>query len=200
MSNEITVKIKCSIKEIRQRLENDNFKIIEKFYVHDKYFIPNTLNIQNLTSREILSNAILLRNFDEEMPTRKQYKFTFKRKQIDKDGTILKQDKVECEIADVEDGEKFLKSIGYTEIINIKENDVVYEKEGLKIAVIDIENGNQLIEVETIDENKELDTIEKIIQKIEKLNIPIDKSNYFVKKAEIELEKCRRVGICQISI
>ena len=200
MSNEITVKIKCSIKEIRQRLENDNFKIIEKFYVHDKYFIPNTLNIQNLISREILSNAILLRNFDEEIPTRKQYKFTFKRKQIDKDGTILKQDKVECETADVEDGEKFLKSIGYTEIINIKENDVVYEKEGLKIAVIDIENGNQLIEVETIDENKELDTIEKIIQKIEKLNIPIDKSNYFVKKAEIELEKCRRVGICQISI
>ena len=72
MSNEITVKIKCSIKEIGQRLENYNFKIIEKFYVHDKYFIPNTLNIQNLISREILSNAILLRNFDEEIPTRKQ--------------------------------------------------------------------------------------------------------------------------------
>lgn len=189
MSNEITVKLKCNIEEISEILENNNFTVVEKFYLHDKYFIPKALKLQNLTSREILSKAILLRNFDEEIPNRKQYKLTFKRKKIDKDGTILKQDKVECEITNIEDGENFLKSIGYIEIINIKENDIVYEKEGLKIAVIDIENGDKLIEVETVDDNKELDTIEKLKQKIEKLNIPIVKSNYFVKKAEIELEK-----------
>ena len=98
MGNEITVKLKCRIKEISKILENKNFKIIEKFYLHDRYFIPKTLNLNNLTSREILSKAILLRNFDEEIPNKKQYKLTFKRKQIDKNGTILKQDKVECEI------------------------------------------------------------------------------------------------------
>lgn len=170
-------------------METNNFEINEEFYLHDKYFIPKALKLQNLIIREILSKAILLRNFDEEIPNRKQYKLTFKTKQIDKDGMILKQDKVECEIASIEDVEKFLKSIGYHEIINIKENDVVYEKEGLKIAIIEIENGDKLIEVETVDGNKELDTIEKIIQKLEYLNIPVDKSNYFVKKAEIELEK-----------
>lgn len=189
MSNEITVKLKCNIEEISEILENNNFTVVEKFYLHDKYFIPKVLNLQNLTSRDILSKAILLRNFDEEIPNRKQYKFTFKRKQIDNDGTILKQDKVECEIANIEDGEKFLKAIGYTEIINIKEHDIVYEKNGLKITLIDIENGDKLIEVETVDDNEELDTIEKVKQKIEKLNIAIDESNYFVKKAEIELEK-----------
>lgn len=189
MSNEITVKLKCNIEEISEILENNNFTVVEKFYLHDKYFIPKALKIQNLTSREILSKAILLRNFDEEIPNRKQYKLTFKTKKIDKDGTILKQDKVECEIASIEDVEKFLKSIGYHEIINIKENDVVYEKEGLKIAIIEIENGDKLIEVETVDDNEKLDTIEKLKQKIEKLNIPIDESNYFVKKAEMELEK-----------
>lgn len=189
MSNEITVKLKCNIEEISEILENNNFTVVEKFYLHDKYFIPKALKLQNLTSREILSKAILLRNFDEEIPNRKQYKLTFKTKKIDKDGMILKQDKVECEIASIEDGEKFLKSIGYHEIINIKENDVVYEKEGLKIAIIEIENGDKLIEVETVDDNEKFDTIEKLKQKIEKLNIPIDKSNYFVKKAEKELEK-----------
>ena len=189
MSNEITEKLKCNIEEISEKLEKNNFTVVEKFYLHDKYFIHKALNLKNLTSREILSKAILLRNFDEEIPNIKQYKFTFKRKQIDNDGTILKQDKVECEIANIEDGEKFLKAIGYTEIINIKEHDIVYEKNGLKIALIDIENGDKLIEVETVDDNKELDTIEKVKQKIEKLNIPIDESNYFVKKAEIKLEK-----------
>ena len=147
MGNEITVKLKCRIKEISKILENKNFKIIEKFYLHDRYFIPKTLNLNNLTSREILSKAILLRNFDEEIPNKKQYKLTFKRKQIDKNGTILKQDKVECEILNIEDGENFVKAIGYTEIMNIKENDIVYEKNGLRIAIIDIQNGDKLIEI-----------------------------------------------------
>lgn len=189
MENEITVKLKCTIEEISKILENNDFKIIEKFYLHDKYFIPKVLNLNNLTSREILSNAILLRNFDEEIPNRKQYKLTFKRKQIDKNGTILEQDKIECEILNIEDGVKFLNSIGYIEIMEIKEFDLVYEKQGLKIAIKDIENGDKLIEIETAKNNIELDTIEKIIKRIEELNIPVDKSNYFVKKAEIELEK-----------
>ena len=73
--------------------------------------------------------------------------------------------------------------------MEINEFDLVFEKKGLKIAIKDIENGDQLLEIETVKDNIELDTIEKIIQKIEELKIPIDKNNYFVKKAEIELEK-----------
>ena len=78
MSNEITVKLKCNIEEISEKLEKNNFTVVEKFYLHDKYFIHKALNLKNLTSREILSKAILLRNFDEEIPNIKQYKFTFK--------------------------------------------------------------------------------------------------------------------------
>ena len=189
MSNEITVKIKCSVNQLINQLENENFKIIEKFYLQDKYFIPKGMNTKEHTSREILSNAILLRNFDEELPRRKQYKMTFKRKQIDKKGNITQQEKAECEILNIEDGKKFLNSIGYIEIMEINEFDLVFEKKGLKIAIKDIENGDQLLEIETVKDNIELDTIEKIIQKIEELKISIDKSNYFVKKAEIELEK-----------
>lgn len=189
MSNEITVKIKCSVNQLINQLENENFKIIEKFYLQDKYFIPKGMNTKEHTSREILSNAILLRNFDEELPRRKQYKMTFKRKQIDKKGNITQQEKAECEILNIEDGKKFLNSIGYIEIMEINEFDLVFEKKGLKIAIKDIENGDQLLEIETVKDNIELDTIEKIIQKIEELKIPIDKNNYFVKKAEIELEK-----------
>ena len=189
MSNEITVKIKCNINQIRNKLEKEDFKIVEKFYLQDKYFIPKGIDTKEHTSREILSNAILLRKFDEDLPKRKQYKMTFKRKQIDKNGNITKQEKTECEILNIEDGKKFLNSIGYIEIMEINEFDLVFEKQGLKIAIKDIENGDQLLEIETVKDNTELDTIEKIIQKIEELNIPIDKSNYFVKKAEIELEK-----------
>ena len=73
--------------------------------------------------------------------------------------------------------------------MNIKENDIIYEKDGLQIAVKDIENGEQLIEVEIVKENYQLDTIEKLKEKINELQIPIYTNDYFIKKAEIELAK-----------
>lgn len=127
--------------------------------------------------------------FSTYMPIAKICKLTYKRKQIDENGIILKQEKIDCEVVNFEDGKKFINAIGYKELMNIKENNVVYEKDDLKIAVKEIKNGDNLIEVETVDDNEKLNTIDKIIQKIEELQIPICTNNYFIKKAEIELKK-----------
>ena len=78
---------------------------------------------------------------------------------------------------------KLLQSIGYKKIMNIKEDDIVYEKDGFELAIKDIKNGEKLIEIETED-NEELNTIDKLISKIDKIDIPIYKDSYFVKKAE----------------
>lgn len=189
MSNEITVKLICSIKELCNLLENKNFKIVEKYILDDTYFIPRELNLKSMSHREILSRAILLRDITEFIPERKVIKLTFKNKQIDEKGNILKQSKVDCEILNVETGKALIEAIGYDKLMNIKENDIVYEKNELKIAIKDIKDGDQLIEVETVNGNSELDTIDKIKQKIKELEIPIDTNDYFIKKAEIELSK-----------
>ena len=70
----------------------------------------------------------------------------------------------------------------------IKEDDVVYEKDGFQLAIKDISNGDKLIEVET-NANDEFDSVEKLINRVNQLDIPIYTDNYFVKKAEIELNK-----------
>ena len=90
------------------------------------------------------------------------------------------------EIESIEDAKKLLQAIGYREIMNIKENDTEYRKDGLQLAIKDIINGDKLIEIE---ENEKYDTIEKIIKELEKQDIPIFTDNYFVKKAEVELNK-----------
>ncbi len=189
MSNEITVKLKCSIENFCEILQNKKFKLVEKYLLNDTYFIPKNLNISKLTPREILSNAVLLRDINDYMLNTKICKFTFKNKQINEDGIILNQENIDCDIVSIEQGQKFIKSIGYKELMNIKENDTVYEKDSLKIAIKDVINGDNLIEVETVDNNIELNTIEKIISKINELNIPIYTNDYFIKKAEIELKK-----------
>ena len=73
--------------------------------------------------------------------------------------------------------------------MNIKESDIVYRRKDFEIAIKDIENGDNLIEVETVSNNVNIDTIEKLKTQIIDLQIPVDTSNFFVKKAEIELDK-----------
>ena len=41
----------------------------------------------------------------------------------------------------------------------------------------------------SLKKSEELNTIDKLIKKINEINIPIYTDNYFVKKAEIDLDK-----------
>ena len=58
--------------------------------------------------------------------------------------------------------------------MTIKEKDIVYEKDYLKLAIKDIENGENLIEIETIEDNLDFDTTDKLIKKINEFKIPIN--------------------------
>ena len=185
-SNEITVKIKGNLKEFYRNLEEKGFRKILEFSMDDTYFIPEDLDITNMSTRKILSKAILVRNIVSDSKTTKN--ITFKMKNFDKKGNILSQKAVCCDVLNIKDAMRLLNAIGYKKIMNIKENDIVYEKDGLQLAIKDIKNGHNLIEIETEDNDK-LNTIDKLIQKINKLDIPIYTDNYFVKKAEIELDK-----------
>ena len=187
-NNEITLKIKCELNEFYEIMKKKGFKVINKFRLDDTYFIPKDLKLNKTNIRYILSKAVLVRDITDEISDEKTKLITFKIKEFDENGKILNQESVNCKIYDIEDAKKLLKAIGYKEIMNIIEDDVVYEKEGFEIAVKDIKNGDNLIEIETTD-NDELDTIEKLIKKVNELEIPIYTDNYFVKKAEVELEK-----------
>lgn len=185
-NNEITVKIKCELNDLYKILERKGFEGVERFSMDDTYFIPNTLDLKTMETRDILSKAILVRYIKENNKERKI--ITFKIKKFDEAGNILNQEAINCDVLEIEDAKKLLRVIGYKEIMNIKENDIVYQKDNLQLAIKDIENGDNLIEVETED-IEELNTIEKLIEKINEIKIPIYTENYFVKKAEIELNK-----------
>lgn len=190
-NNEITVKIKCNLDELYNILEKKDFKIVDKFSMDDAYLVPNEIDLDKINSREILMQAVLVRDITGKISNRRTKKMTFKIKNFDEYGNILSQSAVNCDILNTDDAKKLLNAIGYQEIMNIKENDIVYEKDGLQLAIKDIENGDNLIEIETT-ESADLNTIEKLIKKINGIEIPIYTDNYFVKKAEIELDKILR--------
>lgn len=187
-SNEITVKIKVKLDKFYKLVEEKGFKVVNKFSMDDTYFIPKILKLETMSTREILSKAVLIRDIKSGISDRITKKITFKIKNFDECGNILSQESINCDILNIEDAKKLLRAIGYKEIMNIKEDDVVYEKDGFELAIKDINNGDKLIEIET-EENNDFDTIEKLIKKVNELEIPIYTDNYFVKKAEIELDK-----------
>ena len=187
-SNEITIKIKCELNEFYKILEKKGFKIIHRFSMDDVFFVPETLNLKKMTIRDILAKAILVRDIIGKNSGKRTKKLTFKIKNFDESGNILNQESINCEIVDIDDAKMFLKSIGYKEIMEIYEDDIVYEKDGFEIAIKDIRNGDNLFEIETSD-REEYNTIDKLIKKINELELPIYTDNYFVKKAEEQLQK-----------
>ena len=72
--------------------------------------------------------------------------------------------------------------------MNIKEYNTVYCKENFELAIKEILNGDILIEVET-EENTNYNTIDKLKNVITNLEIPIQPNEFFIKKAEVELDK-----------
>lgn len=194
MSNEITVRITCTLQEMCNILKNKGFSIVDKYNLEDIYYTKKDVHISKENAREILKKCVLIRKVTQFIPQdfKKSYtelKLTLKNKQIDNDGTIIKQEKIECKIKDTEQGKEFIKALEYKELMTIKEKDIVYEKDHLKLAIKDIENGENLIEIETIEDNSDFDTTDKLIKKINELKIPINTEDYYVKKAEIELKK-----------
>ena len=194
MSNEITVRIKCSLDEMYNILKNKGFNIVDKYNLEDIYYIKRDCDVKKHQISKLLERYILIRKITQFVPSNfiDSYNINLlvlKNKDIALDGTIKNQQKKECEIQSIEQGKEFIETLGYKQLIVIREKTLVYGKGELKLAIKDIENGENLIEIETVENFPELDSIEKIKQKINELQIPIDTNDYFVKKAEIELKK-----------
>ena len=131
-----------------------------------------------------MSKAVIVRNIDNDGKI--VNKITFKKKIINEKGEIVSQTATSCEVLDYTEGIRLFEELGYYEIMNIIEDDSIYYNDKIELAIKDIYNGDLLIEIET---NKNIQTIEELKGRIERLEIPFEKDNYFVKKAEERLWK-----------
>ena len=182
--NEITIKVTCSNDELIKHLTNKGFIEGRKFTLDDYYLVPKNINIEKLTTREILAKAVIIRYIVDDGKIIQ--KITFKKKNINDKGEILNQKATNCDILDIKEGINLFNELGYYEIMNIKESDVIYYKDKIELALKFIENSNTLIEIET---NDNFDTIDKLKKLVNEIEIPIEQGAYFVKKAEDELNK-----------
>ena len=123
--NEITMKVNCGISELCKILEDKGFKVVDRFTMNDIFMIPNTLKskIKELTSREILKNAILIRDIENQFKENRNKKITFKKKEFNKSGDILSQESINCDIFNIDEAVNFLQAFGCLTYIAVRKSE-----------------------------------------------------------------------------
>lgn len=186
--NEITVETVCSIQELNNLLEKLEFKVMEEYDVFDIYMLDKNYN-NTENKLELLKHCILIRDIvgkDEETK-----KITYKYKEYNEKEEIVKQGKSDCEILDIEEAKNLFEALNYEELIRINDHIIVYSNNIDELAVQVVNNKHIYIEIEEKCNyiNKKYNSLDEMKNVVSKYKIPIKEENYFVKKAEIELEE-----------
>lgn len=193
METEITVLVKSDYEVLKRELEKNEFQIKKKYELKDIYMIDKDIDLSKLSKLEILKKCILVRdvvNIKKEL--------LYKYKKYDVNGDILEQGKVECPVIDKEKAIGFMESINYKKLFNIYDRCIVYANKETELVVQLVNDKYIFIEMESECEHikRKYNSVEELKNDINRYNLPIDNSNYFVKKAELILSENISSSIC----
>lgn len=186
--NEITVEVDCSLEELQNILNANNFEEKNEYDVTDIYMYNKSVSKNDKSSLEILSNCVLLRNivFKDSILNLVTYKY----KEYNDKEEVVKQGKIDCKIEDINQARELFLAINYEDLIKINDHLIVYSngEDELKLELVN--DKHIYIEIEDkcdyIDKNYSIDEMKNVISKY---NIPFKDNNYFAKKALDELEE-----------
>ena len=183
---EITVLVKSSYVDLKKELEKNGFEIKEEFELKDNYMVHNGVNLLNLSKLEILQNCILVRDI---VSIKKE--LLYKYKKYGDNGDILEQGKIECPITDIDKAIEFMGAINYRTILNIYSKCIVYANKESELVVQLVNHKYIFIEMESECRyiERKYESVEELKNDLNRYLLPIDTSNYFVKKAELLLDE-----------
>lgn len=186
IETEITVLVNSSYDDLKNELEKNGFKIKEEYELKDCYMINDDIDLSQLSKLEILQKCILVRdivNIKKEL--------LYKYKKYASNGDIIEQGKVECPVFDIDKAINFMKSINYKELFKIYDKCIVYANEETELIVQLVNDKYIFIEMEAECEhiNRRYNSIDELKEDLNRYNLPINNSNYFVKKAELILDE-----------
>lgn len=188
---EITVRVKEPLDKAIIKLEKLGFKNIRESNVDDVYMtqLKDKLNKENI--QYILSNSVLLRYLNVNGKEFK--KISYKNKIYD-NGNVISEKKVNVECNSLESAKQLFECLNFEELVEVKYNVLVMEKNGIELAFQYGDDIGVLIEYENKNDfsNKTNEEIrlekENMYNYIKKLGIEITEE-MDVKKAWELIEK-----------
>lgn len=186
--SEITVEVDVPFDELMKILDGAGFSLMEEFDLNDIYMIDKR-DLNETDALVLLSRCVLIRNMILKDGERKF--LTYKYKEYNANREIVKQGNIKCEIADIKSMKSIFEKLHFEELITINDHCLVYSN-GKDEFVLQSVNGKHLyIEIEESCRyaDKFYRSIEEMKNVISEYGIPIKNNDYFVKKAEVELQE-----------
>ena len=185
--NEITVEVDINLDELIDILESKGFKLKEVYDLNDIYLINK--NDKDSDYLSMLNKCVLIRHIIEENKETKM--LTYKYKEYNKDKEITKQGKVKVKIDDVDNSKILFEKLNFEELIRINDHMLVYATDTDELVIQNVNDKHIYIEIEDKCNyaNRFYNSIEEMKAVIIDNSIPIKGNNFFVKKAEIELQE-----------
>lgn len=183
---EITVRVNVSYEKLKEELKQNNFIKKEEYIVNDSYLINSLINITDMKSLDILKKCVLVRDI---VGILKQ--LLYKYKKYDNNGNIIEQGKIKCPVTDINKAMEFMNAIGYEKLFDIHDKCIVFANDKTELVVQLVNDKYIFIEMESEPQyiNKKYENVEELKDDICSYNLSIDKSNFFVKKAELILNE-----------
>ena len=187
--NEITVEVNISLDDLIKILEENGFKLKEEYDLNDIYLINRNDKDNNKDYLSMLNKCVLIRHVIQKDKEKKL--LTYKYKEYNEKKEIIKQSKVTVKIDDIENSKLLFESLNFEELIRINDHMLVYATDNDELAIQNVNNKHIYIEIEDKCNyaNRFYNSIEEMKKVITDNSIPIKNNDYFVKKAEIELQE-----------
>lgn len=185
--NEITIEVDTSLEDLINTLKSKGFKLKEEFDYNDIYLINKNDREDDYLS--MLNKCIIIRNIIEK---KKDTKFlVYKHKEYNDNKEIIKQEQVKIEIDNIDNSKLLFEKLGFEELIRINDHMLVFATDKDEFVVQNVNNKHIYIEIE--DEcryaNRFYNSIDEMKSVIIDNFIPFKNNDFFVKKAEIELNE-----------
>lgn len=193
---EITVRLNEDKQTAMKKLSELGYKVIRQSDVDDIYMTTklDELNADNI--QYVLKKSILLRKLTVNNTEIK--KITYKNKEIDSNGNVISEQKVNLNCEDIDKAKKLFSYVDFKELVRVKYHVTVYEKDGIELAFQDVENLGTLIEYENNEdfEGKSLeeinDTKKNMYNDIKKTEILITEELDVKKAYELIMKKIEK--------
>ena len=159
---EITVRLDENMQSAISKLENQGFKKIRESQIDDVYMTAKLKELNKDNIQTILKKSVLLRSI--KLENKEIKKITYKNKEIDKNGDVISEQKINLDCSDLEKAKDLFEHLEFEELIRVKYKVIVYSKGKVEYAFQDVENLGVLIEYENMDdfEGKSLDEINTV--------------------------------------
>lgn len=183
---EITVRVNASYEKLEEELKRNNFIKKEEYIVNDSYLINSSINITDMKSLDILKKCVLVRDI---VGILKQ--LLYKYKKYDSNGDIIEQGKIKCPVTDINKAMEFMNAIGYEKLFDIHDKCIVFANDKTELVVQLVNDKYIFIEMESEPQyiNRKYENVDELKDDMCSYNLSIDKSNFFVKKAELILNE-----------